>query len=610
MADWLENVDHALEDIQRSKMSEVIAELRDEYYLNVFMENDAYHLFKNIKKNGLFDRVEKYLGLRLDEFEKKENQEKSDFLSFAKFLYIVEYNFPLLKILSKPSMADIAVYGEKGERVDEDTILYLSQKLKARTTPGYADRCDACYYELLNDWLYIRSELTNCIIDAFFSLQQQDDIHYEIPQEIAYVAAELLAKTKAKKTKEQKEGAIKLSESIKSDRIKTDPHSSQKDNLSIIIEYIESEFDYIVQNIDEEYISDLPYNHGIFDTFYTCFDRYYVSSFFNDDPNEASVGIKTSLDVENFFSLYADSAILFSHLEVVEKLLSGRTSKAELEQFYFLEKMKDMIQEGVPVELKDADIRFALKHLKTVARWWLPDKLDDNYINVVAAITVMQELAYLYNTKLKYTYQYNKHDDPKPFSAIISKPKNADEMFKSVMSERLNERFMANIGGNVWSKLYAIRKSVCKIIDVLMSYVNVDDAQMASYALYGYVENILKSVSETTFTIEDFIRSINDNIICGVMVESLEESGYLTRLLHEKEHDLLNAAVKIANEWDKYALQGQMFIAIVNVSASVSMKILADTAKGKIKILELWNRMKPYELNKLSQLGLGTIFND
>ena len=42
----------------------------------------------------------------------------------------------------------------------------------------------------------------------------------------------------------------------------------------------------------------------------------------------------------------------------------------------------------------------------------------------------------------------------------------------------------------------------------------------------------------------------------------------------------------------------------------VSVKILADTLKGKIQILELWNRMKPYELIKLSKLGLGEIFNE
>ena len=33
--------------------------------------------------------------------------------------------------------------------------------------------------------------------------------------------------------------------------------------------------------------------------------------------------------------------------------------------------------------------------------------LDDEKINISVAITVMQELAYLYKTKLKYTYQYN-----------------------------------------------------------------------------------------------------------------------------------------------------------------------------------------------------------
>ena len=528
MGNWYDDIDYALEEIIRTKLSQVIDELKKEFYLNTNTKNDVYHYFKNSKKTGIIDRAEKYLGLRFDELQAINEKEKSDALSLAKYLYLVEMNYPLLKVMSNPSLAQTTIYGEKSGDEDEDIVAIIAEKIKTKTTPGYADRSVSCYYEMLNDWLYIRSELTNCIIDSYFSLNQLDDNCYEIPQELAYAAAELLEKSKAKKTKEQEENA----------------------------------------------------------------------------------GIKASLDVESFFSQYADSAILFSHLEVVEKLLSGRSSKAEFEQLYFLEKMKDMIQEGVPVELKDADMRFALKHLKTVAEWWMPDKLDDNYINVIAAITVMQELAYLYNTKLKYTYQYNKHDDPKPFSAIISKPDKADEMFKSVMTGRLNERFMANIGGNVWSELHTIRESICSIIDVLMSYANVDDAQMASYALYGYAENVLKSVSVPQSTAERFMEAINANITCGVSVEAIEENSYLTRLLHEKEYDLLNAAAKIAKEWDKYALQGQMFITIVNVGYSVSVKILADTPKGKIQILELWNRMKPYELNKLSKLGLGEIFNE
>ena len=457
MGNWYDDIDYALEETIRTKLSQVIDELEKEYYLNIDTKNDVYHYFKNSKKTGIIDRAEKYLGLRFDELQAINEKEKSDALSLAKYLYLVEMNYPLLKGMSNPSLAQTTIYGEKSGNEDEDIVAIIAEKIKTRTTPGFADRSDSCYYEMLNDWLYIRSELTNCII---------------------------------------------------------------------------------------------------------------------------------------------------------EKLLSGRSSKAEFEQLYFLEKMKDMIQEGVPVELKDADMRFALKHLKTVAEWWMPDKLDDNYINVIAAITVMQELAYLYNTKLKYTYQYNKHDDPKPFSAIISKPDKADEMFKSVMTERLNERFMANIGGDVWSKLHTIRESICSIIDVLISYANVDDAQMASYALYGYAENVLKSVSVPQSTAELFIEAINANITCGVSVEAIEENCYLTRLLHEKEYDLLNAAAKIAKEWDKYALQGQMFIAIVNVGYSVSVKILADTSKGKIQILKLWNKMKPYELNKLSKLGLGEIFNE
>ena len=57
MPDWLEDAEHALEEVHRSKLSEVITELRNEYYLNVLMDNDAYHLFRNTRKNGLFNFI-------------------------------------------------------------------------------------------------------------------------------------------------------------------------------------------------------------------------------------------------------------------------------------------------------------------------------------------------------------------------------------------------------------------------------------------------------------------------------------------------------------------------------------------------------------------------
>ena len=121
------------------------------------------------------------------------------------------------------------------------------------------------------------------------------------------------------------------------------------------------------------------------------------------------------------------------------------------------------------------------------------------------------------------------------------------------------------VAGRRTERLQELVDSVDGIVAYEHLDVNVDDAQMASYALYGYAENVLKSVSVPQTTADRFIEAINANITCGVSVEAIEENSYLTRLLHEKEHDLLNAATKIAKEWDKYALQGQMFIAIVNV---------------------------------------------
>ncbi|GEM_PF-5177599 len=619
MPDWLEDAEHALEEVHRSKLSEVITELRNEYYLNVLMDNDAYHLFRNTRKNGLLDKVEKILSLRLDEFEIKNEQEKSDLLSLAKFLYIVETNCPLLKVLSKPSMADVIIYGEKSDVLDEDTLLCLMEKIKTRTTPGYADRCNNCYYEILNDWWYINSELTSLIVKAYFQIYDQEK--NDAPQAYTKLTQAVKERIKDKKIKDGNEFESIIIEALKTlsreevEQFRSFALSSSadrfhtKDKISEVIEYIESNLDYIVQSIDKEYIKKLPYYYGVFDTFYACFNRYYVVRAFSDIPNEANVGIRTSPYSERSFSQRVEKTMPFSDLKIVEKLLSGRIPKEDYRLVYVQKENMDLIYDGVPIELRDSDIRFALKHLKTVANWWLPDMLDDEKINISVAITVIQELAYLYKTKLKYTYQYNKHDDSKPFSAIISKPEKADDMFKSVMIERLNERFLANMGSDEWKRLHNMSKKVCEIVNILMSYTNVDDAQMASYVLNMHFKSIIKSCCKAQFNVDWLIEAINDRITCGVLVEKITDNNFLNRIFHEKQEDLLNTASKIARNWNEHIETGDAFVSTINVNDSICIEIFAIPKKGTIKINKLWYTMETYELNKLSQLGLGALFH-
>ena len=103
MGNWYDDIDYALEETIRTKLSQVIDELKEEFYLNIYTKNDVYHYFKNSKKTGIIDRAEKYLGLRFDELQAINEKEKSDALSLAKYLYLVEMNYPLLKVMSNPS---------------------------------------------------------------------------------------------------------------------------------------------------------------------------------------------------------------------------------------------------------------------------------------------------------------------------------------------------------------------------------------------------------------------------------------------------------------------------------------------------------------------------
>ena len=69
---YLDEIAYALDEKFRTQYSEIIQELIAEYYIDRIDPNDAYHVFKNGKKNGLIDKAKNILVFALMIFMKWE----------------------------------------------------------------------------------------------------------------------------------------------------------------------------------------------------------------------------------------------------------------------------------------------------------------------------------------------------------------------------------------------------------------------------------------------------------------------------------------------------------------------------------------------------------
>ena len=381
---------------------------------------------------------------------------------------------------------------------------------------------------------------------------------------------------------------------------------SDSDKIDGIVQYLCDSFSALKNKIEADKITDIGYRNGVFESFYNLFNRYYVKRLFSDTkPGIDLNGLKESVNVQKFFSEYADSAVKYDTLEQMQKILSGRSRKGSFEELFFVQKIIFLIRNGVTVEIKDVDIRFALKHLRTVMNWWMPDKHDKTYVNIIAAVTVMQELAQIYHTKEKFTYQYNKHDDKKTFSAIIAKPESADRLAKIILVNRLNYRFVANIGGaNAVQNIQKIKSLISELVEVIMLYNNFEDAQMASYFIHTHITDVIKTISEPPNTKERFESLISSYLTKNISEIKIEDSIYLTRILHENEVVLQKLAKSIAKEIDTYSVDNLQFISEKNVTNRISIRFFGDTKKRYIKILQLYIIFQEYERRKLKELCL------
>ncbi len=145
---------------------------------------------------------------------------------------------------------------------------------------------------------------------------------------------------------------------------------------------------------------------------------------------------------------------------------------------------------------------------------------------------------------------------------------------------------------------------ISELIDVIMLYNNFEDAQMASYFIHTHITDVIKTISEPPTTKEQFESLISSYISKNISEIKIEDSIYLTRLLHENEVVLQKLAKSIAKEIDTYSVDDLQFISEKNVTDRIGIRLFGDTKKGYIKILQLYIICKNYEQKKLKELCL------
>ena len=146
---WLDKLDYALEEKSRKNLGEVIDELAEEgvlylpYTDDITDKNNLYHLFKSSKQTGLYDRLKKYLKFDIDAFNDENKNEK---LCFIKYIYLIENDFPLIKILSNPTLADINIHNQLKQRNYDENLRNIALKIRSKLLDKRADEIDKCFY--------------------------------------------------------------------------------------------------------------------------------------------------------------------------------------------------------------------------------------------------------------------------------------------------------------------------------------------------------------------------------------------------------------------------------------------------------------------------------
>lgn len=439
-----------------------------EYYERV----TAYHKLQNAQKTGIVDRINKYLHLDINLSNETDRQERFDIFKLIKYIYEMEndYGIPILHLLSKPRMEHFSIFSEKVTD-QEKKISTITETMEELFTEDIIQRYHWIPYQIFGSW----NEFT--------------DLFYRIVRNIEF---------------------------------------RDNDHGEKCMKYISEHFNLMLDGIDKiENAYEIERTDPILLAFYQLLCKYPYKCYIVDMRDKLKNQVDTSLDSEllkmamkKFGTGYVSFDILNrleKYVEDIPNVLLGKlgdTGEAVLSELLLI-----LIYSGLSgIKMEPKDIRFAVKHMRTVLEWanikGATDQgiiYNDQEIIIYIAVPIIQELIYVSNTKASYLNDYLNYKHRTTFTSILKNPEKADEIGKNLLLHSVEYRISVCIAQkNAHKILQYAEDSVYQIIEYILSFKNINDMIFMHDFLYHYVMlYILPGVTESPVSVNDLKKMLH-----------------------------------------------------------------------------------------------------
>lgn len=601
------DLDSVLNDSYKLNYSELI----DDMQLDLGDDRtSAYHLLNNAQKTGIIDRIYKYIHLDLGLDETRSREETFEAFKLVKYIYETQYNdgIPVLEILCKPRMSHTVMHENDKNNIFGKDLDKITGTISS-IIPESTAKCNRNIMEhIFQQWHQLNILLCRIVRAREFMIND-------------------------------KETGDKCIEFI-------------NDNLESIVEKTDSESPYRV-----------GYKGSVMVAFYNILCSYHYKCAIVDLKNQNTAlelnTYKKDESSEKFIFENETSCIEYEKIEGLNKYISKKKTIPDKEEYFYasiLPRLKeifsenpkvnstrdlmssdeyfyiiliDYIYKGLPFDEKNPkDIRFALKHMKTVLKWWIPDGETDSgilynesQISVHIFITVMQELIYLSHTGQTYLNDYIGFKHANTYTSRIKNPDKIDAVGLHALINRLEFRYSVVTGQNYAHEIMIHSESlIYQIMEYILSFKNVEDMLFVSDFLDTWVRRyIITGVTEAQVNEEQVLEIINEKTEqCNIKEITFDQT---TRILLYENADFIELMTdRIAEKINiTYAVEDELsdtynIILIDNERESISEKfsytetikftVIVDVSENTVHCQEMQTCQGEEYIKRMVELGL------
>lgn len=562
--------------------------------------NDGNKLvyIKNSGGTGVIDRITNSLHFDIEEMAKVSREERFNMFKVVKLVYNLERikysdtswkitnidkeRIPITKILQKPRLSNIktintenTVYGEYFDKLYNDIKSILSKE-------------DVEYKEKTISKIVLTWENMCICLSNFLMLDSTIQHESDVLNRLKYM----------------------------------------RDWFKTFYERLNLEAPYKVKNTEK-----------IMPTFFNILLNHKMSCFFVDTNYK-----NTEIDLEYYLTNewfqkeiheFEWCTVKYEKIERFGKYFMGRLKKISQNNEEFFKYIFKLISCGVPFQINNEDINFAIKYLKTALTILFPNTNNNNFFdkdNIVFSLflTIMQELVYLRHENVNYSNDYvgakrNNKNNGINFTAVFKKFENSKEKIEAIaldnIKSRLKYRYLVNIGGKEFVNLrQEINSLIFNMVEYILRYQNFDDMVFVSDFLYNHVRRkLIKKIYKQVCTSKEFEEKIqkycyNKKFECIFNHVSLN-------LLYEDINTINNMAIEIANiiknlqnqdSKDEYikicdttVSVDRTFNAINSYTTRIFQRIIIDRLEYRIFFCEQFEVAANNYVEKAKSLGLG-----